>query len=147
MRLSIRWIPRQSSFSKRTAWTIDGSPGMKQRMKHRIKSSGGVTKIWMSMGTDLQSLKDTQAGYIWQKYNSDNYTLAQKSLVMVATSLALLGGNQRRVLPGQWKFKSISSRKYTYDKYTFGKYTFGKLVDRPTQLICISDIYLLSWRW
>ena len=21
------------------------------------------------------------------------------------------------------------------------------LVDRPTQLICISDIYLLSWRW
>ena len=22
-----------------------------------------------------------------------------------------------------------------------------RLVDRPTQLICISDIYLLSWRW
>ena len=21
------------------------------------------------------------------------------------------------------------------------------VVDRPTQLICISDIYLLSWRW
>ena len=21
------------------------------------------------------------------------------------------------------------------------------IVDRPTQLICISDIYLLSWRW
>ena len=21
------------------------------------------------------------------------------------------------------------------------------LVDRPTQLICTSDIYLLSWRW
>ena len=23
----------------------------------------------------------------------------------------------------------------------------GSVVDRPTQLICISDLYLLSWRW
>ena len=61
-----------------------------------------------------QSLEDTLVGYILQKYTLDNYTLekytlAQKSLVAislvivatslvtVATSLASLGGHQRRL--------------------------------------------------
>ena len=44
---------------------------------------------------NLQSLEDTQVGYILQKYTLDNYTLekytlAQKSLVMVATSLVMV---------------------------------------------------------
>ena len=44
---------------------------------------------------NLQSLEDTQVGYISQKYTLDNYTLekytlAQKSLVMVATSLVMV---------------------------------------------------------
>ena len=73
---------------------------------------------------NLQSLEYTQVGYISKKYTLEKYTLAQKSLVMVATSLvmvstslvtvatslALLGGHQRRLL----------------DKNTFGKYTFEK---------------------
>ena len=46
-------------------------------------------------GINLQSLEDTQVGYILQKYTLDNYTLekytlAQKSLVMVATFLVMV---------------------------------------------------------
>ena len=42
------------------------------------------------MTINSQSLEDTQVGYISQKYTLDNYTLAQKSLVMVATSLVMV---------------------------------------------------------
>ena len=38
-----------------------------------------------------QSLEDTQVGYISKKYTLEKYTLAQKSLVMVATSLVMVG--------------------------------------------------------
>ena len=92
-------------------------------------------------GINSQSLEDTQVGYILQIY-----TLAQKSLVMVAsatslmmvstslvtvaTSLALLGGHQRRLLDkytfGKYTFGKYIFGKYTFGKYTFGKYTFGK---------------------
>ena len=40
-----------------------------------------------SLKINSQGLEDTQVGYISQKYTLEKYTLAQKSLVMVATSL------------------------------------------------------------
>ena len=44
----------------------------------------------MEYTINLQSLEDTQVRYIWQKLTLDNYTLAQKSLVIVATSLVMV---------------------------------------------------------
>ena len=44
-----------------------------------------------------------------------HHEMVMTSLVTVATSLALLGGHQRRLLD-----------KYFFGKYTFEKYTFEK---------------------
>ena len=76
-------------------------------------------------------------------YTLEKYTLAQKSLVMVATSLvmvstslvtvatslALLGGHQRRLLhrnvQGQWKFKSMTDLP-TYLPLTYQQTDMGR---------------------
>ena len=71
--------------------------------------------------------------------------LFEKSPLRHLVYLQVKGDNMKYdILIAVWHLTNQSSSSPS----TSGGANVGwRLVDRPTQLICISDIYLLSWRW